>query len=77
MVLAHFTNEVDVLRRVCRVTVKVGIACAIKTGMGSEDRAMEENDGFGLCGGSVADVVDVAVGTQAADDGGTGRGGRS
>ena len=40
--------------------------------MGSEDWAMEENDGFGLRGGSVAEVVDVAVGTQAADDRGTG-----
>jgi len=35
---------------------------------------MEENAGFGLCGGSVAEVVDVAVGTQAADDRGTGWG---
>ncbi len=35
---------------------------------------MEQDDGFGRRGGGVAEVVDVAVGAQAADDGGAGRG---
>ena len=30
----------------CRVSIKVGKECAIKTGMGSEDWVMEENDEF-------------------------------
>ena len=40
--------------------------------MGLEDGAMEEEDGFGFGIGGVAKVVDVAIGPQAAEDGGTG-----
>ena len=36
-----------------------------------EDRAMEEEDGFGFWIGGMAEVEDVAIGAQAADDGGT------
>lgn len=46
--------------------------CAIKVGMGSEDWAMEQHDGFGGWVGGVAEVVDVAVGAQAANDSGSG-----
>jgi len=35
---------------------------------------MEEDDGHGVWAGGAAEVEDVAVGTQAADDGGPGRG---
>ena len=41
----------------------------------SEDRAVEQNQGFGLGVWGVVEVVDVAVGAQAAEDGGAGRGG--
>ena len=53
----------------CRVAIKAGKSCANKTGMGLEDWAMEEDEGFGIEIGCVAEVVDVAIGTQAADDG--------
>ncbi len=33
-----------------------------------EDGAMEEDDGFGVWIGGVAEVIDVAVGTEALDD---------
>ena len=46
---------------------------ANKTGMGLEDWAMQQHDGFGFGIGGVAEVVDVAVGTEATDDGGAGR----
>lgn len=36
----------------------------------SKDRTMEEDDGFGFWIGGVAEVIDVAVRAQAADDGG-------
>lgn len=39
---------------------------------GLEDRAMEQDDGFGVHVGGLAEVVDVAVRAQAADDGGAG-----
>ena len=39
-----------------------------------EDRAMEQDDGFGFGIGGMAEVVDVAVGAQAADDAGAWRG---
>ena len=38
--------------------------------MGLEDWAMKENDGFGFRIWGVAEVVDVAGGTEAADDDG-------
>lgn len=40
--------------------------------MSSEDRAVEEDDGLGVWVRGAAEVEDVAVGTQAADDGGPG-----
>ena len=43
--------------------------------MGLKHRAVEQNDRFGGGVRGVAEVVDVAVGTQAADDGGPGWGG--
>ena len=46
----------------CRVAVKVGKVCAIKTGMGLEHGAMEQDDGFGERSWGVAEVEDVAVG---------------
>ena len=54
--------------------IKAGKSCANKTGMGLEDWAMEEDEGFGIEIGCVAEVVAVAIGTQAADEGGTGWG---
>ena len=39
-----------------------------------EDRAVEQDDGFGFGIRGLAQIVDVAVGPQAAEDGGTGRG---
>ena len=42
--------------------------------MGLEDGTMEQDEGFGFEIGGVAEVVDVAIGTQAAADGGTGWG---
>ena len=44
-----------------------------KRDRGLEDRAMEQDDGFGLWIWGVAEVGDVAVGAQAAQDGGAGR----
>ena len=41
---------------------------------GLEARTVEQDDGFGRRVEGVAEVVDVAVGAQAADDGGAGRG---
>ena len=38
--------------------------------MGLKDGAMEEDEGFGFEIGHLTEVVDVAIGTQAADDGG-------
>ena len=38
-----------------------------------EDRTMEEDDGFGFWIGGVAEVIDVTVGAQGADDGGARR----
>jgi hypothetical protein len=38
----------------------------------SKDRTMEEDDGFGFWIGGVAEVIDVAIWAQAADDGGAG-----
>jgi hypothetical protein len=48
----------------CRVSNKVG--------MGSEDGAMEQDDGFGVLVRSLAEVVNVPIGAEAADDGGAG-----
>ena len=42
--------------------------------MGLEDWAMEEDEGFGIEIGCMAEVVEVAIRTQAADEGGTGGG---
>ncbi len=39
-----------------------------------KDGAMEEDNGFGLGSGCVMEVIDVAIGAQAADDFGTWRG---
>ena len=58
----------------CRVAIKAGKSCANKTGMGLEDWAMEEDEGFGIEIGCMAEVVEVAIGTQAADDDGPGWG---
>jgi hypothetical protein len=58
--------------RSCRVTIKVGKECANKVGMGSEDWAMEEDDGFGVLVWGVSEVVNVSIGSEAADDGGAG-----
>ena len=58
----------------CRVAIKVGKAGANKTGMGLEDGTMEQDEGFGFEIGGVAEVVEVAIGTSAAEDGGTGWG---
>jgi len=44
------------------------------TGGWSKDWAMQENLGFGFWVGSVAEIIDVAIGAQATDDGGTRRG---
>jgi len=46
--------------------------CAIKVGMGLEDWTVEQDDGFGTWVGGVAEVIDVAVGAQAANDCGPG-----
>jgi hypothetical protein len=46
----------------CRVAIKVGKGCAIKTGMGLEHGAMEQDDGFGERSWGVAEVEEVAVG---------------
>ena len=46
----------------CRVANKVGKACAIKVGMDSEDRDMEQDDGFGVFVWGMAEVVDVSIG---------------
>src|SRR5512135_2138625 len=57
---------------ICRVTVKVGKECAIKVGKGSEDWAMEQDDGFGVLVWGMSEVVNVSIGAEAADDGGAG-----
>ena len=57
----------------CRVVFKRRHLCAIKRRQRSEDRSVEQHDGFGFGIGGVAEVVDVAVGTEATDDGGAGR----
>ena len=41
----------------------------------SEDRAVEQNERLGLEVWGVVEVEEVAVGSQAAQDGGAGRGG--
>ena len=41
-------------------------------GDSSKDRAMEQDEGFGFGIGGVTEVIDVAIGAQAADDGGAG-----
>ena len=41
--------------------------------MGSEDGAMEQDDGFGFFVRGVTEVVNVTIGAQAAQDGGAGR----
>src|SRR3990172_366435 len=56
----------------CRVANKVGKACANKTGMGSEHWAMEQDDGFGFWVRRVAEVENVAIGAETADNGGAG-----
>jgi hypothetical protein len=57
----------------CRVAIKVGNGCANKVGTGFlEDWAMEQDNGFGSLVWSVAEVVDVSIGAEAADDGGAG-----
>ena len=56
------------------------MSCSIQKGKrvcdqkrkGSKDGAMEQNDGFGLGVWGMAEVVDVAVRTQATKDRGTG-----
>jgi hypothetical protein len=58
--------------KLCRVTIKVGKECANKVGMGLEDWAMEQDDGFGVLVWGVSEVVDVSIGAEAADDGGAG-----
>lgn len=40
---------------------------------GLENRAMEQDEGFGFWLRSVAEVIDVAIRSQTADDRGTGR----
>ena len=40
----------------------------------SKDRNMEQDEGFGLWIWGMAEVIDVAVWAEAADDGGTWRG---
>ena len=42
--------------------------------MGLEDRAMKEDEWFGIGIGGVTKVKNVAIGTEAAEDGGTRRG---
>lgn len=46
----------------CRVAIKVGKVCAIKTGMGLEHGAMEQDDRFGSWSWGMAEVVEVTVG---------------
>jgi len=58
----------------CRVADKVGKACANKTGMGSEHGTMKQDDGFGFAVWGVAEVIDVAIGAEAADNFGPRRG---
>jgi len=58
----------------CRVANKVGKACANKTGMVLEHWAMEQGDGFGFGIGRLAEVVNVSIWAEAADDGGAGWG---
>ena len=67
-------RSVKTLFFTCRVAIKAEKSCANKTRMGLEDWAMEEDEGFGIEIGCVAEVVDVAIRTQAADEGGTGWG---
>src|ERR1017187_3499048 len=58
----------------------MGVSCNIQKGKrvcdqkrkGSEDGAMEQNDGFGAGVWGMAEVIDVAVRTQATKDPGTG-----
>jgi hypothetical protein len=58
----------------CRVAVKTGKRCAIKTGMGLEDGNMQQDEGFGIFVWGMAEVVGVAIGLSAADDFGAGWG---
>ena len=55
-------NCVNAHPALCRVANKVGKACAIKVGMDSEDRDMEQDDGFGVFVWGMAEVVDVSIG---------------
>jgi hypothetical protein len=54
--------EVNHILRPCRVAIKVGKACALKVGRDSEDRDMEQDDGFGVFVWGMAEVVDVSIG---------------
>ena len=47
---------------------KDGVSCSFQKRTDSEHRTMEQDDGFGLGIGGVAEVEDIAVGPQAADD---------
>ena len=58
----------------CRVAVKAGKVSANKSGMGLKDWNMKQEDGFGVFVRGVTEVVDVAIGSQAADDFGAGWG---
>ena len=58
----------------CRVAFKRRLFCASKRRLYSEDGAMEQDGGFGLWVGCLAEVVDVTIGSEATDNGGTRRG---
>ena len=57
----------------CRVVFKSRILCANKSRQ-LKDWVMEEDDGFGFWIWGMAEVVNIAIGTEAADDLGTRRG---
>jgi hypothetical protein len=70
----HVTNHDQCVKfqLCCRVAIKVGKECAIKIGMELEDRDVEENYGFGVWIWGMAEVINVTIRTEAADDSGAG-----
>lgn len=67
-----FCSHCDTHFAAGRVAIKVGKACANKVGMGLEDGAMEQDDGVGFWVWRVAEVVNVSIRAEAADDGNMG-----
>ena len=70
---ALFLQHFNIIFLSCSIQNRNSVCEQNRTG-GLEDRAVEQEHGLGFDRGLVAEVEDVTIGPQTADDGGTGWG---